>query len=129
MMTVIEFVEFRDFCGQKSRNSMTAIALLILLAAPSAAQPQFTFTSGPARASLIELDASADCPSCPSPKEKPLSALVRNRSLWKDFVPVLWLSRKTRPGFRLNGTEWKEWRAGRIPRPSGVAGQLIVQES
>jgi hypothetical protein len=94
----------------------------------SAAEQQFS--SGPERASLIELYTSEGCSSCP-PAEKWLDALRGDPGLWREFVPVAfhvtywdnlgWLDRFATPAFTRRQYAYADaWGSGSVYTPCFV---------
>ncbi len=123
--------------------------LLLLCAVTSVHAGPLQISSGPARATLLELYTSEGCSSCP-PADRWLSGLRDDPRLWRELVPLAfhvdywdyigWADRFASPaysgrqrayadaghvgtvytpGFVVDGREWRGWFRGDAPQVGG----------
>lgn len=111
-------------------KAFLVLALGFFLADGALSADEQRFSSGPERASLIELYTSEGCSSCP-PAEKWLSDLRGDPGLWREFVPVAfhvtywdnlgWLDRFATPAFTHRQYAYAEaWGSGSVYTPCFV---------
>lgn len=130
---------------------MRALLLVCLLLSPAAHAATCTATSGPTRASLLELYTSEGCSSCP-PADRWLSRLPEDSGVvalafhvdywdrlgWKDPFGQPAFSDRQRarnrgagwvytPQFMLDGADYRDWRRAATPRAPEAAAAVTMQ--